>query len=1243
MKNRILSALLTVVLAVSFLITAFPMTAMASETPSVTNVFFLGDADERTPEDIELIIESFKKNYYLNVYDMFAMDLDPFFAGYLDHFTYGDYSLYINRYTGVVYYRNNVTGQLLSTNPAAIDGGADMPDSVFSQLTLVYSERSNPETTITENSYKRILDGSLINVTFDEATRTIKVDYHLGEPSYIERTPGAMLADDFEEYIIKPLFKGLEEKLIKHLGEFPDLSTLNDTDPKKKALKIVTSGIEYGYLHSFNAYETDKEALRRYDGFRPTEINSVISAYKAYMELCGIGSDAKKEIRDHIDAITQIIKNYEDYNVGALKDSYSIDGDDSYLTQEEKDENRKKYEEYLARWYEFVPAMQTTGQNAFAIDKTLEPTEVVTRHRLAANYIKEFLPEMTAERARELENRAGYESAMSKIPRFQCSILYTLNDDGTLSIEVPSQSIVYNDADFIVRSITPVPYFGAGEETRDGYLFYPDGSGVVVDFEDFRDSSRGNVYISSDLYGSDYCYSSILARHREQVTMPVYGIVNSIDENYASEIELVEGGGEVDYDADYPTDFVNGFFAVIEEGSSLATLLAESASSDHSYFNMSASFAPRAFEQYDLSAAHSNLKGQKHYMVANPIFEGSFKTKYFMLTDSAVAEYKGVTSYYPTTYIGMAKCYKDYLEANGLISKVQTDATALPLYIETLGAMDVLQKILTFPVSVSTPLTSFADVQTMYNDFSAKGIKNVNFKLTGYANGGMYYTYPARVWWENSLGGEAGFKSLVSSSKTQAGDGDPNTNFGIFPDFDFHFINNTAIFDGVNNNSHAAKMLDNRYASKQVYNSISGKYDSLFAILVRSDVMAELYEKFNKDYSKYDNKNLSVSTLGSILNSTLDNPKKDKNTGSLIEPEKFIDREQSMDDVVALLNTMATTGGYSLMTDIGNIYSVKYVDHIVNATIDSSHLMCTSYTVPFMGMVLHGYVNYAGTPLNYTGSVDYNILRSIENGASLYYILCMQNTNYLKDDEQLSKYYGVDYENWFDEIVEHYNKLNGAIGNLQNFEIIDHQALIAERIINSVDSKKNFEDLVKEYVEKLDKAAADKVNKKLKAWRDDPNTAVGKTLNVEFNRAKLEAYAIERFNLADVAELNSYGFDKLIEELVSRYNAKYPSETPTETVTVTDTDIKYTSKYNYVTDSVANADNYVATDFTCDNGNVVVVTYYEQSTGKTVKFILNYNGFDVEVKLDSSIDTRIEAGKIETRTIDKYGFYKIEY
>ena len=147
-------------------------------------------------------------------------------------------------------------------------------------------------------------------------------------------------------------------------------------------------------------------------------------------------------------------------------------------------------------------------------------------------------------------------------------------------------------------------------------------------------------------------------------------------------------------------------------------------------------------------------------------------------------------------------------------------------------------------------------------------IDNINFRLNGFANGGLKSTYPTKIRWEKACGGKKAFKELLKeASAVSANDG---KNFGIYPDFDFMYINYTDTFDGIRIKGNVSRMVDNRYASKQVYSSVTGEYDTIYAMIVSPDALDRLYDKFIKKYGKYDATGISVSTLGSDLNSNFD-------------------------------------------------------------------------------------------------------------------------------------------------------------------------------------------------------------------------------------------------------------------------------------------------------------------------------------------------------------------------------------
>jgi hypothetical protein len=98
-------------------------------------------------------------------------------------------------------------------------------------------------------------------------------------------------------------------------------------------------------------------------------------------------------------------------------------------------------------------------------------------------------------------------------------------------------------------------------------------------------------------------------------------------------------------------------------------------------------------------------------------------------------------------------------------------------------------------------------------------------------------------------------------------------------------------------------------------------------------------------------------------------------------------------------------------------------------------------------MVLHGYMNYTGGVINTSGDIQYDVLKSLENGAALYFLLSYQNSNEFKSAYMmgLNENYSVNYSTWRDDVVKYYNQLNGAIGSLQTATITDHGFVKAYR------------------------------------------------------------------------------------------------------------------------------------------------------------------------------------------------------
>ncbi len=1142
---------------------------------------YRGELTEKEDKEAEYRHAAFK-----SAEEMFIYDRDN---GYLDSTTNGVYTIYVNRYTGVLYYRHNETGEMLTSNPYYFENSSIKSDSsessqsggnpidLTSQIVIKYALASQPDNTDTMYSSTAAADRNQITVS--KINNGLRVSYTLGDTSTRYLFPKYITEESFNEDILDPLMEKIYEKLVECVGEDDAISFYDAIDQK------LISGWDEKYLYTY--------AL----------IGNVAKKQKSYFQICNsiieasdADEDLKEETQYFVDRVKSVLGAFKGQNPGAYAEGSSV----------------------VKNW-NLPETLLASKATHYVCNRTADAQLSGLQVKL-----KDVLPNYTFEDMYAHEDECGYKEVVQQKVVFRCSLEYTFNSDGSLSVRLPANSISFDETKYVLRDITPLKYFGAANFSNDGYFFIPDGSGTIVEFADFN---TANMSLDSpiSIYGQDYCYSELVGAHRQHITMPVYGVVTEVAGNDT------------------------GYFAIIEEGSSMAEL---ALTYDNSYGKAGSVYTvmtPYPSDVYDATESGA----QPYSKVSESKYVGSYVTRYVML--STQAEYDSVN--YNPNYMGMVEYYRDYLKDCGVLDELEDVSEDLPLYIEALGSMEVVEKILTFPVSVSKPITTFENIAEMYeelgdavNRFKAKAeeyrelaaaatdniklqerylakaaaydeladekynITNINFKLTGFTNGGMYYTYPSRVKWERVLGGEDGFNDLITYSKENAALGN---NLGIYPDFDFQYINNTALFDGIGKSGTASKMVDNRYASKQVYSPITGEYDSIYALLVSPDMLSKFYAKFVDKYGEYDLDTLSLSTLGSDLNSNfdMDNP---------------ISRDEAQEYVSDLLDKIDSD--YRVMIDKGNIYAVEYADHILDICTDSSYYRYSSYAIPFVGMILHGHVSYSGGALNYSGSPSYDILRSIESGAAPYYVLGYQNTDLMKDDELLSDYYSVDYESWYDDIIKNYYILNSELGDIQDYIISNHQLLTAERVIDVDEQIANDKALKVEFANAFEAAlaaAVDEAHAKILEEILAGVSSFDKKVGISVDIDALILVAKDKLNLTD-DEASDPQFRSMLDAVVDSYRQEnYPINTDEQNVEYVSVDLSgFESNYQYVTDSDAFDENYDRTDYTVDR-NVVLVTYTGKN-GDTRQFLLNYNIFAVDVTINGT-----------TIRIDKYDYKRL--
>jgi hypothetical protein len=215
-------------------------------------------------------------------------------------------------------------------------------------------------------------------------------------------------------------------------------------------------------------------------------------------------------------------------------------------------------------------------------------------------------------------------------------------------------------------------------------------------------------------------------------------------------------------------------------------------------------------------------------------------------------------------------------------------------------------------------------------------------------------------------------------------------------------------------------------------------------------------------------------------------------------------------------------------------------------------------------------------------------LKSLENGAALYFLLSYQNTSEIKSAYKmgLNENYSVAFTTWYDEIVANYKTLNDAIGSLQTAQITDHDFVTAFRL------EGDEADFMFAQSNITRKQLADAKALYLKT-RDDVD-------ELRMNNMETDARELLTFETSYLATYNLYSARQALEKA-------------------------FTDKYA--------------------TGSVVSVTYTDDS-GKDTVFFINYNSYDVAVQYGDGVfmlaaESFINAADIETSALGSISYEAI--
>ena len=259
-------------------------------------------------------------------------------------------------------------------------------------------------------------------------------------------------------------------------------------------------------------------------------------------------------------------------------------------------------------------------------------------------------------------------------------------------------------------SLRLFPFLGADDSAdEDGFLFLPDGSGAIVDFQKDRASSN-NLY-SERIYGNDLAFATKAALSpRLPIRMPVFGIKGSS----------------------------STVLGIVHEGDAYTNIVS-APSESYSQYNWVTGEHLFRFKVYQ---ATNKQMTEGFYIYGEEMQRTNRTTRYYMLEDADYAE--------------MAIKYRDYLMAEQGLTRKETPDATLPLSLNILGGS--MKKGFLFDTYL--PLTTTEQAMDIVQELGNLGVENLSVSYLGWEKKG-YGQYGWQFPVAKKLGGNDGMESFA--------------------------------------------------------------------------------------------------------------------------------------------------------------------------------------------------------------------------------------------------------------------------------------------------------------------------------------------------------------------------------------------------------------------------------------------------------------------------------------------------
>ncbi len=385
-------------------------------------------------------------------------------------------------------------------------------------------------------------------------------------------------------------------------------------------------------------------------------------------------------------------------------------------------------------------------------------------------------------------------------------VKYALTDNGFKASICTKE--IKEGKEFSLISVNLLPTFGAADWSSNGYIFVPDGSGAIINY---NNGIKENKY-EADIYGKELQTKVIQKKlNNETIRMPVFGSYNS--------------------------DNHNGFLGIVTTGDTSASLKAVCGNTECGYNMVSSAMKYRFFDSDSLLSQANTT--QKLYRTSKQKYSlKEYAVNYFLFNTEK------------TGYVKMADIYRNYLVKNKNLEKTASDSV---INIDTYGAFETDGNFLGIKYKKLVPLTKYSEVKKITDGLKKSGADDIAIRYIGWSNDGILNRSQMKsVKFINTLGSKKQWKKMITDLDKS--------------DIKICFDADLLLLRKGGNSLYAANVFNKRIAQQQYMPSVYStrlNVDSWY--LLSSSKIENAAEKYLKSLVSNNISDISLSTLTNMI------------------------------------------------------------------------------------------------------------------------------------------------------------------------------------------------------------------------------------------------------------------------------------------------------------------------------------------------------------------------------------------